>query len=133
MGGKQLGFFDYELTTPKKQTKREKFLSEMEAVVPWRALIALIEPHYPNARENGGSPPFSFCSMLVVPTLTDWWEPFFRGRIQPLTLTGGVVDQNQFTSSSCQPTNGSLLVQCLYPNKLHVRRLFAGCSQLRHN
>ena len=33
MGGKQLGFSDYELTTAKKQAKREKFLSEMEAVV----------------------------------------------------------------------------------------------------
>jgi len=35
MGGKQLGFSDYELTTAKKQTKREKFLSEMEVVVTW--------------------------------------------------------------------------------------------------
>jgi len=42
MGGKQLGFSDYELTTAKKQTKREKFLSEMEVVVPWQALIDLI-------------------------------------------------------------------------------------------
>jgi hypothetical protein len=32
MGGKQLGFSDYELTPPKKQTKREKFLAEMEVV-----------------------------------------------------------------------------------------------------
>ena len=32
MGGKQLGFSDYELTTAKKQTKREKFSSEMVAV-----------------------------------------------------------------------------------------------------
>ena len=42
MGGKQLGFSDYELSTAKKQTKREKFLSEMEVVVPWAVLIALI-------------------------------------------------------------------------------------------
>jgi IS5 family transposase len=34
MGVKQLGFSDYELTTAQKQTKRKKFLSEMEAVVP---------------------------------------------------------------------------------------------------
>ena len=47
MGGKQLGFSDYELTTAKKQTKREKFLSEMEVVVPWLSLIALIEPPTP--------------------------------------------------------------------------------------
>ena len=39
MGGKQLGFSDYELTTDKKQTTREKFLAEMEAVVYWQALI----------------------------------------------------------------------------------------------
>ena len=44
MGGKQLGFTDYELYTAKKRTKREKFLAEMEAVVPWQALIDLIEP-----------------------------------------------------------------------------------------
>ena len=35
MGGKQLGFGDYELTTAKKPTKRDRFLAQMEAVVPW--------------------------------------------------------------------------------------------------
>ncbi|CAK6698196.1 hypothetical protein OGCDGJMD_02407 [Cyanobium usitatum str. Tous] len=35
MGGKQPGFPDYELTTVNKQTKLEKFLSEMEVVGPW--------------------------------------------------------------------------------------------------
>ncbi len=50
--GKQLGFSDYELTTAKKQTKREKFLFEMEAVVPWQALIDLIEPHYPESEQE---------------------------------------------------------------------------------
>jgi IS5 family transposase len=42
MGGKQFGFSDYELTRAKKQTKREKFLSEMEVVELWQALINLI-------------------------------------------------------------------------------------------
>jgi IS5 family transposase len=45
MDGKQLGILDYELTTAKKQAKRVKFLSEMEALLPWQALIDLIEPH----------------------------------------------------------------------------------------
>ena len=35
MGVKRLGSSDYELTTSKKQTKREKFLSEVELLVPW--------------------------------------------------------------------------------------------------
>lgn len=37
MCDKQLGFSDYGLTTAKKQTKREKFLTEMEAAVHWQA------------------------------------------------------------------------------------------------
>jgi len=31
----------------KKVTRREKFLAEMDAVVPWTRLFGLIEPHYP--------------------------------------------------------------------------------------
>jgi hypothetical protein len=52
MGGKQLGFSDSELSTAKKQTKREKFLSALQAVVPWQALIDRIEPHYPEGRRD---------------------------------------------------------------------------------
>ncbi|MBD1193442.1 IS5 family transposase [Vulcanococcus sp. Clear-D1] len=74
MGGKQLGFSDYELTTAKKQTKREKFLSEMEAVVPWQALIDLIEPHYPKANKKGGRPPYPLATMLTIHLLQQWYS-----------------------------------------------------------
>ncbi|MEA5417414.1 hypothetical protein VB757_20080, partial [Synechococcus sp. BA-132 BA5] len=58
MNGKQLGFADHEQSMAKKRTKRERFLSEMEAVVPWKALIDLIEPHYPKTSSKGGLPPY---------------------------------------------------------------------------
>jgi len=74
MGGKQLGLSDYELTTAKKQTKREKFLSEMDVVVPWQALIALIEPHYPKAIKKGGRPPYPLATMLRVHLLQQWYS-----------------------------------------------------------
>ena len=74
MGGKQLGFSDYELTTDKKQTKREKFLSEMEVVVPWQALIALIEPHYPKTSKNGARPPYPLATMLRIHLLQQWYS-----------------------------------------------------------
>ena len=74
MGGKQLGFTDYELTTAKKQTKREKFLSEMEAVVPWQALIELIEPYYPKTSKKGGRPPFPLITMLRIHLLQQWYS-----------------------------------------------------------
>lgn len=34
MGGKQLRFGDYEQSTAKKRTNRERFLAELEAIVP---------------------------------------------------------------------------------------------------
>jgi len=46
MGGKQLGFSDYEQTTAKKRTKKEKFLSEMDQVVPWWPLLDLMQQWY---------------------------------------------------------------------------------------
>ena len=73
IGGKQLGFTDYELTTAKQQTKREKFLAEMEAVVPWQALIDLIEPHYPKASKKGGRPPYPLATMLRIHLLQQWY------------------------------------------------------------
>jgi IS5 family transposase len=73
MGGKQLGFSDYELTTAKKQTKREKFLAEMEVVVPWSALIDLIEPHYPKASKKG-RPPYPLATMLRIHLLQQWYS-----------------------------------------------------------
>ncbi len=66
MRGKQLGFSDYELSTAKKQTKREKCLAEMEALMPWQALIALIEPHYPKSGKKGGLPPYPVTTMLRI-------------------------------------------------------------------
>jgi IS5 family transposase len=41
----------------KKPTRRELFLAEMDAVVPWTRLLALIPPHYPKAGSKGGRPP----------------------------------------------------------------------------
>ena len=73
-GGKWLGFSDYELTTAKKQTKREKFLSEMDVVVPRQTLIALIEPHYPKASKKGGRPLFPLATILRVHLLQQWYS-----------------------------------------------------------
>ncbi|MCL2877035.1 MAG: transposase, partial [Betaproteobacteria bacterium] len=40
----------------KKQTRRERFLSEMEAVIPWPELLSLIEPHYPKPGRRDRQP-----------------------------------------------------------------------------
>ncbi len=74
MGGKQLGFGDYEQATAKKRTKRERFLSEMEAVVPWKVLVDLIEPHYPKTSSKGGRPAYPLAAMLRIHLMQQWYS-----------------------------------------------------------
>ncbi|PQO21777.1 IS5/IS1182 family transposase [Rhodobacteraceae bacterium WD3A24] len=57
----------------KKRTRREVFLSEMDAVVPWRRLLGLIEPHYPRTGAKGGRPPMPLETMLRVYFLQQWY------------------------------------------------------------
>jgi IS5 family transposase len=74
MGGKQLGFGDYEQTTARKRTKRERFLAQMQAVVPWKALIDLIEPYYPKTGSKGGRPPYPLETMLRIHLMQQWYD-----------------------------------------------------------
>jgi len=53
---KQLSFASCEFTQKKRVTRREKFLGEMEQVVPWARLEALIEPKYPTRGRVGRQP-----------------------------------------------------------------------------
>src|SRR6202140_356335 len=55
-----------------KKTRRTEFLEEMEQVVPWRKLCALIEPHYPKA--GNGRPPVGLERMLRMYFLQQWFN-----------------------------------------------------------
>ena len=83
MGGKQFGFGDHEQSTAKKRTRRERFLAEMEALVPWSALIVLIEPSYPKTSSKGGLGfPRFFGQSLRPSSRTSYglFEPVLRTR-----------------------------------------------------
>jgi len=86
MGGIQLGFSDYELTTAIKQTKREKLLSEKVVVVPWQALLGPIEPHYPKGCMKGDWPPYPLATMLDVDGVYRWRLLVRPGRATTETL-----------------------------------------------
>jgi IS5 family transposase len=55
-----------------KKTRRAEFLEEMEQVVPWRKLCALVEPHYPQAGQ--GRPPVGVERMLRMYFLQQWFN-----------------------------------------------------------
>ncbi|MCG3171195.1 MAG: IS5 family transposase ISBmu2 [Pseudomonadales bacterium] len=60
---KQVSFSDAEFAAKKKVTRRERFLSDLDRLVPWQALAAVIEPHYPKSGERG-RPPIGLERML---------------------------------------------------------------------
>ncbi|HYD50382.1 MAG TPA: IS5 family transposase [Terriglobales bacterium] len=55
-----------------KVTRRERFLSEMDAVIPWTEIIALIEPHYPRA--GNGRQPLGLEKMLRIYFVQQWFN-----------------------------------------------------------
>jgi IS5 family transposase len=55
-----------------KKTRRAAFLEEMEQVVPWRELCALVEPHYP--RVGNGRRPVGIERMLRIYFLQQWFS-----------------------------------------------------------
>jgi IS5 family transposase len=52
----QSSFSELEYAAKKKQTRRDRFLAEIEAVTPWSALEAEIEPFYPKGAGRGRPP-----------------------------------------------------------------------------
>jgi IS5 family transposase len=56
---RQLSFATLDYAGKKKRTKRDVFLAEMAASVPWSVLEAVIAPHYPKEGPQGGRRAFS--------------------------------------------------------------------------
>jgi transposase, IS5 family len=68
----QMSFAQSEYAGKKKVTRRARFLGEMERVVPWARLCAVIAPHYPEGRR--GRPPIGMERMLRIYFLQQWYS-----------------------------------------------------------
>src|SRR5690606_33958121 len=55
----------------RKQTRRERFLNEMEQVVPWDELLEVLKPFYPSG--DRGRPPIGLERMLRLYFLQQWY------------------------------------------------------------
>ena len=62
---------DLGLNLTTKRTRKREFLAEMERVVPWAALIALIAPYAPEGKR--GRPPFAVETMLRIHFMQQWF------------------------------------------------------------
>lgn len=70
--GQQRTFAELAYSQKGKVTRRERFLGEMNAVIPWKELVALIEPHYPNGER--GRPTLGIEKMLRIYFLQQWFD-----------------------------------------------------------
>ena len=68
----QMTFSDVEYSHRKKSTKKEKFLFEMDAIIPWESWVAMIAPFYPSGER--GRPPRGIEPMLRMYLLQVWFN-----------------------------------------------------------
>src|SRR5712672_1276501 len=68
---RQCSFSQAEYAGKKKQTRRDKFLAEMEQVVPWARLVNRLRPFYPKGER--GRPPVGLERMLRLYFLQQWY------------------------------------------------------------
>ena len=69
---RQGSFSQAEYAGKKKQTRRDKFLAEMEAVVPWGRLVERLRPLYPTGER--GRKPIGLERMLRMYLVANWFN-----------------------------------------------------------
>lgn len=68
---KQSSFSELEYETKKKVTRKERFLSEMDSILPWKQLLKPIRRHYPKAGQ--GRHPIGLEVMLRIYFMQQWY------------------------------------------------------------
>jgi IS5 family transposase len=68
---KTISFASLGYENKKKKTRREKFLEEMDQVIPWAELIRVVEEHYPKA--GNGRQPMPLERMLRIYFMQQWY------------------------------------------------------------
>ena len=68
----QYTFSDMEYSNRRKVTAREKFLTQMDEIIPWEAWVAIIQPYYPN--NNRGRRPIGIETMLRMYRMQVWFS-----------------------------------------------------------
>ena len=68
----QPSFADLELASKKKTTRRERFLKEMQQVVPWSRLLGVLRPQYYREGRRGQRPK-ALEMMLRVCLMQNWF------------------------------------------------------------
>ena len=88
---------DLGLNLSKRRTRKAVFLDEMNLVVPWSELLALIAPHAPRAKT--GRPPFELETMLRIHFVQQWFG------LSDLGSSSFRVEPNSHNGRQCENTS----------------------------
>jgi IS5 family transposase len=92
-----------------KVTRRERFLGEMDQVVPWAPIVALIEPHYPKA--GSGTQPLPLERMLRIHFMQQWFN-----------LSDPAMEDALYDSESMRRFAGIELIEDAVPDETTILR-----------
>src|SRR2546425_12692576 len=110
-----------------RKTRRAIFLEEMEQVVPWRELCALVAPHYP--QPGNGRRPVGVERMLRIYFLQQWFNLSDPG-VEEALYDSAVVRQVVGIDLGCEPvpdeTTGCKFRDLLGENQLGGKILGQG-------
>lgn len=95
---KQESFASLTYRAKKRKTRRERFLEQMQACVPWTAFEAIIEPHYPTSGRRGGQP-IGLKVMLRIYLMQQWFslsDPMMEDSLYEIELMRRTRKANQW-------------------------------------
>jgi len=92
-----------------KVTRRERFLGEMDQVIPWVQIQALIEPHYPKA--GNGTQPMPMEQMLRIHFMQQWFN-----------LSDPAMEDSLYDSESMRRFAGIELLEDAVPDESTILR-----------
>jgi hypothetical protein len=113
---KQTTFASLAWNAKGRTTRRERFLAEMNAMVPWARLTALIEPHYPKGG-RGGRPSMPLERMVRIYFMQQWFN-----------LSDPQAEDALYASSRCAALPASSWPKTPFPTK-RPSFTFVTCSR----
>ncbi len=119
---KQMSLGNTGFKLSNKRTRKREFLDEMNLVVPWGELVALIAPHAPTPGAKGGRPRFAIETMLRIHFLQQWFnlsDPAMEEALYDMPLF------QQFVGTNRLPDESTILRfrHLLEANELRIRIL----------
>src|ERR1700683_1129054 len=106
---KQTTFASLSWNGKGKVTRREPFLAEMDAVIPWARLLGLIKPHNPKA--GNGTQPMPMERMLRIYFMQQWFN-----------LSDPAMEDSLYDSESMRRFAGIELLEDAVPDESTILR-----------